>query len=445
MRRILKFEVFLNHIRLLEKYNIIEKDYIFGYKKTFTDVLKENNLGKYINKALYVISIVDGKEYCYSNGYFKKHLLENNMTEKDYLMRCNIVLPCGYNVKIKAHGKEVKKFFQNTYENWEELYFSYRSILTSVSIDYEKIMYFYGISREEALKIETEKIKNFSESRSGEKNSSYGKRGINAHCYRKYLLSEDPKKEMEIATKERIKRKILKWASDNDIDETNYNILQFDYFSTVFKNIHKNKGMEFNKKYSLESIKQGIFLYNREKSIKNYDAKNFYEHCIKILNAYGNEKDKEFVKTLISVENYEQIMSYCCSLRENKFPKIIKYRTKEDKILLLRSKLEHWFVKTIENLHIIDKYQYENIRIPYYDIDRCKQRTYVIDFEIFLKNGKRLLIEVKPYNQAMIPEGEILYKKQSAEIFAKTNNYSYGFITEKDLKNGLVEKIFNSM
>jgi hypothetical protein len=62
-----------------------------------------------------------------------------------------------------------------------------------------------------------------------------------------------------------------------------------------------------------------------------------------------------------------------------------------------------------------------------------------------LTSGKRILVEVKPYKQCIIPEGEILLKKKVAEEYASKNNCIYAFITEKDMKYGLVRKKLQSL
>lgn len=428
----ISYDIFNNYVKILEQKNILKRQEIYGYKKVFKDLLIKHNLINNIKgKAIYIKSIIDEKVYCLTNGKFLKHLEVINMTQFEYLKKCNVDLPIGYVLAFKC-GKKVKEYISKTYG--KEFYFMYRSILTSVSSDYRKLMLLYGISEVEAKKIEKNKHEKYSQSHMGIKNNSYGKKGLNANCFHPFIKMNNPKDEHSKFLKERNKKYILKWASDHNIDETSYEKIKFLYYSIVFKNIHFKKGVEFKKKFGLKTIEQGIYTFNKQKSLSCYDSKNFLEYNSKIINNYGNEYDRKLFLQLLREEKYDQIMSLRLGLKNKGFPKRCKckYFSKKYGKFSLRSKLEKGFLFIVDRLSFVKSVKYEEIKIPYNNGKTNK--LYYIDFEIILNNNKKLLIEVKPYNLCIIPEGEILFKSKAAIEYANKNNYKYLFITEKEIK-----------
>lgn len=425
------YDVFSNYINILEEKKILKRQKIYGYKKVFKDLLFEYNLIYQIKgMAIYIKSIINGEIYCLTNGKFTEHLRKNKITQVEYLTRCNVVLPVGYVLTFQCDGKETKEHIVKNYG--KEFYFMYRSILTSVSSDFRKLMLFYGISEEEAKKIERNKYEKYSQSHKGVKNNSYGKKGLNANCFRPFMKADKPRDEYSQFLKERNKKYILKWASDHDIDEISYEKVKFLYYSTCFKNIHIKKGVELKKKFGLETIEQGIYAFSKQKSLDCYNAKNFLEYNSKIINSYGSEYDKNIFLELLREEKYDQIMSLRLGIEHKGFPKRCKYFSKKYGKFSLRSKLEKGFLFIIDRLSFVKLVKYEEIKIPYND--GKKDRLYYIDFEVTLNDNKKLLIEVKPYKLCIIPEGEILLKSKAAIEYANKNNYKYLFMTEKEIK-----------
>jgi len=438
----ISYDEFLEHITFLENNNILSKDYVYGYKKSFKDFILDNNLGYKKNNCIYILSVIDNIEYCFTNGKFKIHLCANNISEIEYIKMCNIVVPSGYVFNIKCDGKNVKSYF-NSFSNGDKLFYSYRVVLSSVSWDYKKLMLFYGIPEYKAKEIADKKSYNQSMVTRGKRNNSFGKRGMNANCFKPFIGSEDPLLEYSNFLKSKNKILILKWASDNDVDESCFEKLKFIYYSEIFKKIHIKKGEEYQSNFNLEAIEQGVYLYNKEKSIKNYNSENFIEYNTNLINLFGNKNDKEYFNKCLDNKEYEKIMSLCLSLKSiSNWGKRVYYNSKKYGNFSLRSKLEKGFIFIVDKLENIESIKYENIHIPYFNL---KNKTYYIDFEIILDNGKKFLIEVKPYNQCVIPEGEILLKKEAAEQYSEQHSYIYLFITEKDMKYELIrKKLFSS-
>lgn len=435
------FEEFSSNVKLLEENNIIKKTYIYGYKKTFKDFIIDNKLGYKKGKSVYLKSHIDNNEYCLTNGAFKRHLDKNNLSEIDYLLKSEADVPMGFKQTFNIDGKNIKKYFIDNYNI--ELYKIYRSILTSVSSDYKKLMLYYGISKQEAKNISLKSFNKRSKGLSGKNNGSYGKTGLNANCYKPFINTESPKENYSKFLKEKNKILILKWASDNNIDETSFETIKFKYYSSVFKNIHLLKGQEYLNNSSIDiSTEQAIYLYNKEKSLSNYSAKNFIEYNTAIINRCGTKDDIILFNKLLKNKDYNGIMSLCCSVKNiNEWGKRVYYKSNKYGDFALRSKLEKGFVFIADRLDIINDIKSESIRIPY---NNGKSKIYIIDFEISLNNGKKILIEVKPYKQCVIPEGDILLKKEAAELYAKKHKYKYMFITEKDMKYEYIRKKLQS-
>jgi hypothetical protein len=442
MRKIVPYDVFAEYVTKLEKRGVLVRTPIWGYKKTFRDVLLENKLVKQKGKADYVMSAIDGAEYCLTNGKFKTHLVSSGMGEKQYVAeKCGIPLPVGFALSFTCDGKQVKSKLLEM-DAGRDLYFMYRSVVTSVSSDYRKMMLLYGISEDEAKKIVDEGHRRRSLSKSGRLNGSFGKTGIDSHCYGPFRGSKDPGASVAVAVQERIRGKVLRWASDNDIDETSYERLVFLYHSELFLDIQRAKGQEYCERMGVESG-QGMYLYNRDKSLRCFSAKNFLEYCSRIINLRGNENEKKEFARLLSIEDYQGIMILAYSVRGmTGYKGRIVYESTQRGHFSLRSKLEKGFLYIADRLDDVSAISYESVKVPYCD-GECA-RMYWIDFDVTMSNGRRVLVEVKPYNQCVIPEGRILAKKQAAERYALDNGCSYIFVTEKDMKYDLVHKKLQS-
>jgi hypothetical protein len=438
------YDTFAKYVAALEEDGVLVRRHLFGYKKTFRGILLDKNLGhKTKSGAIYVKSVLDGREYCLANGKFKRHLISSGIDEWHYLKKCGVSLPIGYALSFKCDGKKVRNIILAR-KNGDALFFMYRSIVTSVSSDYRKLMLLYGLSNVEAKRTALENHTERSKGYTGERNNSYGKRGLNANCFRPFLGTTDPKEQYSRLLRERNKVLILRWASDNNIDETSFERIRFLYYSGIFRRIHRTMGEKYKDKFNLDSVDQGIYLYNKEKSLRCYDPKNFLEFNSHLVNLYGNEEDKLNLSLFLKGGEYDKIMSLALPLKNfYQYGKRFRYRSAKHGLFLLKSKLEKGFVRLVDKLDIAVSIKYENVRLPYFD--GFKNRTYWIDFEIFLADGRRVLVEVKPYHLCIIPEGEILAKKVAAEKYAARQcNCKYIFATEKDLKYDLVRKKLQS-
>jgi hypothetical protein len=436
------FDVFCSHVDRLCKCGVLKKSVGFGYKKTFRDWLIEAHLGYTKDRATYVKSILDGKEYCLTNGKFKEHLTRQGTDEIGYLQKCGICLPIGYVWKVGVHGKDMKQHLFEM-EDGASLYFSYRSVMTSVTSDFKKLMLLYGITEAEARSISDRQHIRRSERVLGKKNNSYGKRGLDANCFRPFL-GGNPREEYSLHLRERNKFLILRWASDNDIDETSFENLKFLYYSSVFTRLHQRKGDEYKNILGLETVEQGVFLFNREKSLQCYNPKNSIEYCSGLVRDLGNDEDRENFERFLDAGEYDKIVSLCYALRGlTGWKRRVVYHSTRFGDFSLRSKLEKGFAYLVDRIGSVVSLRYENIHIPYFD--GTKNKTYYVDFEVVMDDGRKVLVEVKPYSQCVIPEGDVLYKKEAAETYAGKNGYVYAFFTEKDMRYEYIRKKLQSL
>jgi len=436
------YETFVDYVNELVESGVLKTSKIFGYKKTFRDVLFENGFYRVNGKALYITSVIDNEEYCFTNGKFKRHLESIGMDEKQYISKCGIRLPNGYALTFICNGKNVRSVLLGM-NGGERLYFIYRSIMTSVSYDHRKLMLYYGLSKSDAREVERRTHNKQSKGLKGDKNGSFGKRGLSANCFRPFIDSVDPKGDYSEFLRGKNKQMILKWASDNDIDETSFECLKFLYYSMVFRCVHKKKGEEYKTRFRLETVKQGVYMFNREKSLRAYDPRNFLEYNKQLVKLHGSDEDKSAFDKLLEVGEYGKIMSLCFSFKELYYSGRYTYKSRQYGTFRLRSKLEKGFAYIADRLEIVSNIEYENTKIPYND--GSKNRLYYVDFTLILSDGTKVLVEVKPYSQCIIPEGLVLLKKDAAEKYASENGYIYTFVTEKDMKYDLVAKKLRSL
>jgi len=442
---ILPYERFESYVKTLARRGILERQQTFGYRRGFADCLSNAGVLVSRGKAVYVRSVLDGNEYCYSNGRFKRHLQGNGMTEQQYAVKIGVRLPVSYVLRRGWPAARAKDYV-TALEGGDELWFMYRSALASVRSDYRKLMLWYGIEESEARKIASASHEKRSRRIRGKLNPSFGKKGLRALCFRPFLQDADPAGTFGAMLRERDKVMILRWAADNDIDETVYERVRFLYYSMMFKAIHRAKGEEWQERFGCESVEQGIMLWNREKSLQCYDPRNFVEYNRHLVEANGGEADKATFKRLLREEKYDAIMSLGASLRENDGPGWAGrccHSSEKYGEFVLRSKLEKGFIYIVDRLPCVRSVAYESVRISYMDGDR--ERTYVVDFEVVMAGGTKLLVEVKPFAQCVLPEGEVLAKKLAAESYGEQFGYRYLFVTERDMKYDLLRKKLQSV
>jgi predicted nuclease of restriction endonuclease-like RecB superfamily len=132
-----------------------------------------------------------------------------------------------------------------------------------------------------------------------------------------------------------------------------------------------------------------------------------------------------------------------------------KYEGIKEKIKL-RSKFEKTVLfNYIERNPAVKKWNYESFRISYYDSTKDKNRTYVPDFYIEFQDGKKILLEVKPYSH-IFPEPLVedkIQKLNEKQLFyynrllnsAETNLIKFKAATEWSEKNGMEFCVFTEV
>ena len=120
--------------------------------------------------------------------------------------------------------------------------------------------------------------------------------------------------------------------------------------------------------------------------------------------------------------------------------------------IIYRSSLELAFIKKLELNPNVLKWSSENIQIPY--IMKEKQgnkfvdvrHTYNVDFTVWLKNGSKYVIEIKPseltpLNEAQIHRNPVMYKNackwKAAIKWCEQNGYVFRVVTEQHLKTSV--------
>lgn len=120
--------------------------------------------------------------------------------------------------------------------------------------------------------------------------------------------------------------------------------------------------------------------------------------------------------------------------------------------IIFRSSLELRFMQKLELNPNVLKWSSENMQIPYFLREQKDgkfvdiRHTYNIDFTVFMKNGNRYVVEVKPssltpLNESQIKRNPIMYKNackwKAAIEWCKKNNYKFIVVTEKHLETGV--------
>lgn len=139
-----------------------------------------------------------------------------------------------------------------------------------------------------------------------------------------------------------------------------------------------------------------------------------------------------------------------------KVKNVSKYKGNTQEVVY-RSSWELAVMKHLDNNPEISKWNSEDFVVRYYyDVDK-KYHSYHVDFWIKYKNGKVLLVEVKPKKQTLPPVTKTPRSKKSlneaftwikncnkweaAGKIAKDNGYSFQIWTEEELKKmGILKK-----
>lgn len=120
---------------------------------------------------------------------------------------------------------------------------------------------------------------------------------------------------------------------------------------------------------------------------------------------------------------------------------------------IFRSGLELKFFRFCDGNPKVLKWGSENVKVPYFDTQEKKNRTYYVDNFVMIREGDQVtkyLIEIKPFKQTKEPKdtgkrkkSHLLYEQQmyknnqdkwnAARAFAKKCGMKFLIITEKDL------------
>ena len=127
-----------------------------------------------------------------------------------------------------------------------------------------------------------------------------------------------------------------------------------------------------------------------------------------------------------------------------------KYKGDPTKIVY-RSSFELKLLSWLDNSDTVEWYQSEEFYIPYFDPSRNKAGHYYPDMLVKFKNGKTILIEVKPLKEVKRPiKGKdarsekrylkecLLYAKNTAKwnaarMYAKIRGWEFKIMTEVEL------------
>jgi len=104
-----------------------------------------------------------------------------------------------------------------------------------------------------------------------------------------------------------------------------------------------------------------------------------------------------------------------------------------------RSSWEKVFMEWCDRSPDVLKWSTESIAIPYLSPKDNKVHRYFPDFFIYFKDGRKVIVEIKPYNQQNNPINQA--KWEQAEKYAKSIGAKFVVVTEKELKSwGLLKK-----
>ena len=111
---------------------------------------------------------------------------------------------------------------------------------------------------------------------------------------------------------------------------------------------------------------------------------------------------------------------------------------------------ELFFCRYLDNSPEVAKWNSEDCHIDYILECNNTQHYYMIDFYVIMKDGRKILFEIKPYKQTILPKkgkkvtrryiGEcFMYNKnlnkwKAARKFAELNGAEFIILTEKELK-----------
>lgn len=98
-----------------------------------------------------------------------------------------------------------------------------------------------------------------------------------------------------------------------------------------------------------------------------------------------------------------------------------------------RSGYELITARHLDNDPLVEKYEYESIKIPYVSNKKTgHKRNYIPDFLVYYTDGRKVLIEVK--RVSALNQRAILKKAEAAREWASKNDCVYCFWTDNIIK-----------
>lgn len=103
----------------------------------------------------------------------------------------------------------------------------------------------------------------------------------------------------------------------------------------------------------------------------------------------------------------------------NFYPRHMEKCLNEKGDIVYRSKLERDFMVVCDNNPNVVKWASEKVVVPYFNSGKNRMARYFVDFFIELSDGRRFIIEVKPFKEAQVISDPSLLAKRMAKSKAK--------------------------
>jgi hypothetical protein len=103
-------------------------------------------------------------------------------------------------------------------------------------------------------------------------------------------------------------------------------------------------------------------------------------------------------------------------------------------IVNYRSSYELAFCVLLDSAKSVTRWEFEQTWIRY---TYGRQRSYLVDFTVYLANGKRFLIEIKPkafYDKALVTKDMNYHKWEAAKAFANNHDFIFRVVTEDGMR-----------
>jgi len=98
-----------------------------------------------------------------------------------------------------------------------------------------------------------------------------------------------------------------------------------------------------------------------------------------------------------------------------------------------RSSWELIVARYLDSDPLVEKYEYESLKIPYISNKKTKKtRNYIPDFLVFYTDGRKVLIEVK--RTSALTQKIVIKKAEAAKEWATKNDCQYCFWTDRIIR-----------